>query len=108
MASLPEATHLYCGHDYTVENYEFALTIQPNNQTVKQRLQQVKQAQKDGPRRFASQSEEAGVPSTILQERITNPFLRADTPEIKNALNMSQASMVEVFAELRRRKDAFY
>ena len=108
LASLPEATRLYCGHDYTVENYEFALTIQPNNQTVKQRLQQVKQAQKDGPRRFASQSEEAGVPSTILQERITNPFLRVDTPEIKNALNMSQASMVEVFAELRRRKDAFY
>jgi len=108
LASLPEATCLYCGHDYTVENYEFALSIEPSNQAVKQRLQQIKQAQKAGPRRLASQSEEAGVPSTILQERTTNPFLRADTPEIKNALNMPQAGTVEVFAELRRRKDAFY
>ena len=107
LASLPEATLVYCGHNYTVENYEFAFSIEPDNQAVKQRLQQIKQAQKAGPRRFASQSEEAGVPSTILEEKITNPFLRVDTPELKNALNMPQARPVEVFAELRRRKDIF-
>ena len=99
LASLPDQTLVYCGHDYTVENYEFALSIEPSNQAVKQRLQQVKQAQKQG---------RPTVPSTILQERMTNPFLRVDTPEVKNALHMPQAQSVEVFAELRRRKDAFY
>jgi len=54
------------------------------------------------------QSEEAGIPSTILQERITNPFLRADVPELKEVLHMPQAPPTEIFAELRRRKDAFY
>ncbi|MFQ6034257.1 MAG: hydroxyacylglutathione hydrolase [Sedimentisphaerales bacterium] len=99
LVSLPEATRLYCGHDYAMENYEFALSIEPDNQVIKKCLQQVKQTQKAG---------KGTVPSTILQEKITNPFLRADTPEIKNALNMPQASTVEVFGQLRRRKDAFY
>ena len=98
LASLPDQTLVCCGHDYTVENYEFALTIEPDNQAVKQRLQQVKQVQKMG---------SPTVPSTILQEKLTNPFLRADASELKEALHMPQARPVEVFAELRRRKDVF-
>lgn len=98
LASLPDETLVYCGHDYTVENYEFALTIEPNNETVKQRLVEVRQAQSQGSHT---------VPSTILQEKRTNPFLRADTPELKAAVNMPAAGAEEVFAELRQRKDVF-
>ena len=98
LASLPDDTLVYCGHDYTVENYEFALSIEPDNQAVKQQLNQVKQAQRQG---------NQTVPSTILQEKTTNPFLRADTSELKTALDMPQAKDIGVFAELRRRKDAF-
>ena len=47
------------------------------------------------------------VPPTIAQEKATNVFLRADTPEIKRALDMPNATAVDVFAELRRRKDVF-
>jgi hydroxyacylglutathione hydrolase len=98
LASLPDQTLVYCGHDYTLENYEFALTVEPDNQAVSRRLQEVRQAVKAG---------RQTVPSTILEERITNPFLRAGTPELKTALSMPQAGAVEVFAELRRRKDVF-
>jgi hydroxyacylglutathione hydrolase len=98
LACLPDDTLVYCGHDYTVENYEFALTIEPDNQAVRRRLAEVTQAQKAGGQT---------VPSTILQERLTSPFLRADSPELKAALNMPGARAVKVFAELRRRKDVF-
>jgi hydroxyacylglutathione hydrolase len=98
LASLPDDTLVYCGHDYTLENYEFALTIEPNNKAVKQRLQEIKQTIRAGG--FT-------VPSTILQEKTTNIFLRSDTNEIKTVLKMPDAGAVDVFAELRRRKDIF-
>jgi hydroxyacylglutathione hydrolase len=98
LAALPDRTNLYCGHDYTLENYEFALTIEPHNQAVKNRPNEIKQKQQHG---------ELTVPSTMSQEKQTNIFLHACTPEIKNALNMPQADDVETFAELRRRKDIF-
>ncbi len=94
LASLPDDTLVYCGHDYTLENYEFALSIEPGNQAVAQRLADMKQTGR-------------AVSSTMLQERATNPFLRAGAPQLKDALNMPQAKDVEVFAELRRRKDSF-
>lgn len=98
LASLPDDTLVYCGHDYTLENYEFAITIEPDNKAVKQRLQEIKQTITTGG--FT-------VPSTILQEKTTNIFLRSDTNEIKTALKMPNAGAVDVFAELRRRKDVF-
>jgi len=98
LASLPDQTLVYCGHDYTVENLKFAAGIEPDNQAIRQRLQQVRNTEQAG---------KPTVPSTILQERQTNPFLRADVPQVKAALDMSQAEAVEVFAELRRRKDIY-
>jgi len=95
LASLPDDTLVYCGHDYTVENYEFALTVEPHNQAVRRRLNDVKRTGRT-------------VPSTMSQERTTNVFLRAGAPEVKAALNMPQAKDFEVFAELRRRKDIFW
>lgn len=77
IAALPEDTLIYPGHDYTEGNYQFALTIDPNNQAVKDLLNKAS---------FAP-------PSTIAQEKQTNIFLRADTPQ--------------TFAHLRRKKDIF-
>jgi hydroxyacylglutathione hydrolase len=98
LASLPDDTLVYCGHDYTLENYEFASGIEPVNQAVKEYLEQVRRLVKQG---------KPTVPSNILQEKTTNCFLRAGTPELKAALGMQNAQTVEVFAELRRRKDFF-
>jgi hydroxyacylglutathione hydrolase len=47
------------------------------------------------------------IPSTIDLEKRTNPFLRPDSPEIRRTLHMASASDVEVFGEMRRRKDSF-
>jgi hydroxyacylglutathione hydrolase len=98
IAALPDDTLVYPGHDYTEENYEFALTIEPNNKLVKKSLQAVKEWQNLG---------KPTVPSKISQERSTNVFLRAEEPEIKAALDMPNATAAEVFSELRRRKNIF-
>ena len=98
IAALPDDTLVYPGHDYTEENYDFALTIEPNNPAVKLRLDEIKQAQRQS---FPT------VPSTILQEKTTNVFLRAHTAEIKAALNMPNATDAEIFTELRSRKNLF-
>jgi len=98
IAALPDDTLIYPGHDYTQENYEFALTIEPDNDAVKECLDRI---------RNQSGKADPAVPSTIARERATNIFLRADTPKIKAALGLDDASDVEVFAELRRRKDVF-
>ncbi len=98
LADLPPETRVYCGHDYTIEDYEFALTVEPANDTVKQLLLKAKQASAAGT---------PTVPSTIKQEKLTNPFLRVDSPQIRQSLNMSNSPPHEVFAELRRRKDVF-
>ncbi|MHC4300353.1 MAG: hydroxyacylglutathione hydrolase [Planctomycetota bacterium] len=94
LAALPDDTLVYCGHDYTVENYEFALSIEPDNKAVRQRLDSIRQTGRT-------------VPSTMLQERTTNVFLRAGTPEVKAVLGMPRAKDFKVFAELRQRKDSF-
>jgi hydroxyacylglutathione hydrolase len=98
IAALPDDTLVYPGHDYTEENYEFALTIEPNNTTTKKHLQEIKELQNQG---------RLTVPSTVAQEKAANIFLRADTPEIKIALHMPNAADADVFAELRRRKNVF-
>jgi hydroxyacylglutathione hydrolase len=98
LSALPDDTLVYCGHDYAEEDYEFASGIEPDNGAVRQRLDEIRQATVAGTHT---------VPSTMLAERTTNPFLRADTPELKAALGMPNAKAVEVFAELRRRKDVF-
>ncbi|MFW6055885.1 MAG: hydroxyacylglutathione hydrolase [Chloroflexota bacterium] len=98
LAALPPETRVYCGHDYSLEDYEFAVTIEPNNAEVKSRLEEIRSLVESGG---------LTVPSTIGQELATNPFLRASTQEMKQALGMPDAGDAETFAALRRLKDRF-
>ncbi|NKB24343.1 MAG: hydroxyacylglutathione hydrolase [Kiritimatiellae bacterium] len=99
LVKLPDETRVYCGHEYTQQNYEFAVEIEPKNVLVEDRLQEVKAMRSEG---------HSTVPSTIGQEKLTNPFLRAGSSEMKKALSLSEdTSPVEVFAALRHRKDSF-
>lgn len=98
LATLPPDTLVYPGHEYVIENFEFALTIEPENQTVRERLSDIREIRKAG---------RPTVPSTIREERLTNPFLRAAGPEMGVAIGMPHASAVEVFTELRKRKNEF-
>ncbi len=98
LAALPAETLVYCGHDYAMEDYEFAVSIAPDNRRFQDRLAEVQKAVEYG---------QLTVPSTVAQERATNIFLQADNPQVKTALGMAGAEAQEIFAELRRRKDLF-
>ncbi len=92
------STRVCSGHDYTASNGRFALTIEPENAALKQRIAGFEAMRA------------AGDPMAVVrldEERATNPFLRAHLPELKAAVGMADAPDVEVFAEIRRRKDAF-
>jgi len=83
-ATLPDATQVYCGHEYTQSNGRFALTVEPGNHALAARMTAVDTARAAG---------EATVPTSIGLERATNPFLRA--------------SDAGTFARLRIGKDNF-
>lgn len=98
LRALPDATRIYCAHEYTQSNARFALTVETGNADLKARAQDI-----DALRAANTPT----VPSTLEVERATNPFLRADMPSLQTAIGMSDADPVEVFAEVRRRKDNF-
>ncbi|PIN14027.1 Glyoxylase [Handroanthus impetiginosus] len=94
LASLPKPTRVYCGHEYTVKNLQFALTVEPDNAKISEKLS------------WAQQKRKAGlptVPSTIEEELETNPFMRVDLPEIQ--AKTGTTSPVEALREIRQRKD---
>jgi len=96
--ALPPETRLYCGHEYTQSNARFALSLEPGNEMLRARASEVESLRAAG---------SMTCPTTIGAELSTNPFLRTQSPEIRQALGMETASDGEVFAELRRRKDSF-
>ncbi|MGD9784767.1 MAG: hydroxyacylglutathione hydrolase [Hyphomicrobiaceae bacterium] len=96
LAALPGETAVYCGHEYTLSNGRFALTIEPDNATLQKRVAEVEVARKAG---------RATLPTTIAEELATNPFLRAHVPAIQQRLGMSGAPIWQVFAEIRERKN---
>ena len=97
LRDLPEQTAIYCGHEYTLSNARFARSIDPDNTALAERMRIVEGLRGRGL---------ATIPSTIGEERQTNPFLRADDPDLQANLNLSGAPAARVFAEIRRRKDA--
>jgi hydroxyacylglutathione hydrolase len=100
LAALPDTTKVYCGHEYTEANLRFAQAVEPNNKFLLERIERVK---------ILRAQNLPTVPSTILEEKQTNPFLRCEVVEVITAaeqhigakLNMH----IEVFACLRKWKD---
>ncbi|WP_170357120.1 hydroxyacylglutathione hydrolase [Ruegeria arenilitoris] len=98
IAALPDETSVCSGHEYTQSNARFAVTIDPYNTALQQRVHEIDQARAKG---------RATVPSNLGVEKATNPFLRATDPKIQAQLGMVGADPVAVFAEIRGRKDRF-
>jgi len=96
--ALPDETQLYCGHEYTLANAKFALTVDPQNAALKIRAAEVAKLINEG---------YPALPTTIAQEKATNPFLRADDPALMKGLGMAGAKPAEVFRKIRTRKDKF-
>jgi hydroxyacylglutathione hydrolase len=98
LAALPPETTICSGHEYTAANAHFAATVDPDNPSLISRTEQISADRGAG---------RPTVPSSLQDELDTNPFLRATDPSVQAHLGMSGSPAVEVFAEIRRRKDSF-
>ena len=98
LRGLPAATKIYCAHEYTEANLNFALSVEPANSTLVSRGNQIRALRAEG---------KPTVPSTMGDELATNPFVRADQEALQIAVGMPGSDPVAVFAEVRTRKDNF-
>lgn len=97
LRELQEKTLIYCAHEYTLGNLEFACHVEPSHGPTRKRLELVREQRENGI---------PTVPTTVGEEKRTNIFLRADEPEMAEAVGMTRGTdPVLVFAELRRRKN---
>jgi hydroxyacylglutathione hydrolase len=96
--SWPDETRIYCAHEYTQSNARFALTVEPQNSALQARAARVSQLRAAG---------KATIPSTLGEERATNPFLRPQSRDLRATIDLAAARDVEVFAKTRALKDAF-
>lgn len=96
LRQLPDATRVWCAHEYTLSNLKFALTVDPDNIVLQQRYQEVQQARNQGI---------ATIPSLLGSEKQTNPFLRWDQSAIQATAKSTQPA--RVFGRIRGMKDLF-
>lgn len=98
LKALPAETRVYCAHEYTQANARFALSVDPGNEALQRRSQEIDRARAQ---------QQPTVPSTLGEELATNPFLRADEPSLAANVGLPASDPVAVFAEVRQRKDIF-
>ncbi|HTH94840.1 MAG TPA: hydroxyacylglutathione hydrolase [Rhodocyclaceae bacterium] len=103
LAALPSDTCVYCAHEYTQSNLKFALAVEPNNSALQSRIADVA---------VLRAANKPTLPSTIALELATNPFLRADSPDVITAArtfskNTSLQTTDEIFAAIRAWKNIF-
>ncbi len=102
LAALPDATQVYCTHEYTLSNLRFAQAVEPGNTELQARVEQVSQWRAQG---------RISLPSSIALERATNPFLRVEEAEVIDSLARADGQRSTdpqaVFAGLRAWKDRF-
>lgn len=99
LRALPDDTIVYCAHEYTESNVRFALSLGTSNPDLASRVKQISKLRAAGL---------PTVPTLLGHEKATNPFLRADCSEIRDAMNLSEGTAAAVvFGEVRKRKDSF-
>ena len=98
LKALPAETKVYCAHEYTQANGKFALSVESDNQVLQDKLQRVAELRRNNL---------STVPSTIAEEIATNPFFRTESLSIQKNLDLVGAEQVDIFTELRKRKDVF-
>lgn len=97
--SLPDDARIYCGHEYTLSNSQFALSVEPNNETLQSYAAHVAHLRNKGL---------PTVPTTLKKEKSCNPFLRTWSAEIRLSLNIpASANDAEALTAIRQAKDTF-
>lgn len=102
LAALPDSTRVWCGHEYTEKNLVFAHELEPTNADIAAKLERVRGERRQG---------RPTVPSTIGEEKRTNPFLRSESPELRRSVQAKYPGLptdsVSIFAKTRELKDNF-
>ena len=98
LKALPDATRVYCAHEYTASNLKFARSVDPDNPALARFGAEIDALRAKGL---------PTVPSRLIREKACNPFLRADDPALAAALGLRGHPPAEVFGALRRQKDIF-
>jgi hydroxyacylglutathione hydrolase len=102
LMALRDDTKVYCGHEYTENNLRFAMTLEPKNPKVVARYERAQAQRARGV---------ATVPSTLEEEKQTNPFLRWESKEIQASVKATipdqRMDPVSIFTSVRKLKDAF-
>ena len=102
LAALPDTTQVYCGHEYTEKNLKFALTLEPGNDALKRKYEWARKQRAEG---------KYTIPSTIGDEKAFNPFMRAESAELRASLKKIDPALpddpVAIFAKARELKDKF-
>lgn len=98
LAGLPSNTKVYCTHEYTMHNINFALTLEPNNQALIERYNETL---------MLRGLHLPTLPSSITLELATNPFLRCSSPEIQAAVHLAEAPPLEVFSTIREMRNHY-
>ncbi|WP_414527264.1 hydroxyacylglutathione hydrolase [Nodularia chucula] len=96
LRSLPDHTRVWCAHEYTLKNLQFALSVDSENLELQRRYEEVKN--------YRSR-QQATVPSLLGVEKLTNPFLRWEQPSLQLVTKSNDS--VQTFARLRGMKDRF-
>lgn len=98
LRDLPDDTGIYCGHEYTLANAQFALSIDPDNEALQARAAEAGLLLASG---------ESSIPAKLGTEKLANPFLRADDKDLMAQMGLAGAAPHEVFAAIRKAKDSF-
>jgi hydroxyacylglutathione hydrolase len=99
VGSLPDDTRLWTGHDYTLSNAKFAMSVEPGNEDLQKRFMRAETLKANG---------ELWGTTNVGMEKLTNPFLRVKEPVIRKSTRLTEsATPREVFAALREMKNKF-
>jgi hydroxyacylglutathione hydrolase len=98
LAALPVSTQVYCTHEYTLHNINFALSLEPTNKALIKRQRDATELIKLGL---------PTLPSTIALELATNPFLRSDVVEIQSALLLEKPTELQTFTKTRELRNSY-
>lgn len=98
LAKLPASTQVYCTHEYTLQNINFALTLEPSNATLVQRYEDTFKLHN---------AHLPSLPSTIDLELASNPFLRCDSKEIQESIQLKNHTLLQVFTKIRDIRNSY-
>lgn len=98
LMTLPDDTRIFCGHEYTERNVNFALELEPGNEDLQTRKREVEKLRR---------GHKPTIPTSVALEKATNPFLRCGSDEIRANLRVKGEGHMAVFTAMRARRDHF-